>query len=70
MIDLKTYREKAGMTQQQLSEASGIKRSTIAMIESGANTPNVVNAKKLAEVLRFDWWEFYEEGGEMDAANC
>lgn len=69
MIDLKANREEAGMTQEQLSQESGVKRTTIAMIESGKNTPSVTNAKKLASVLGFNWFEFYEEGGNADAAN-
>ena len=69
MIDLKAYRERAGMTQEKLSEVSGVKRTTIAMIETGKNTPSVSNAKKLASALRFDWFEFYEEGGEDNSSN-
>lgn len=69
MIDLKERREAAGMTQEQLSKESGVKRTTIAMIESGKNTPSVGNAKKLANVLGFEWFEFYEDGGNEDAAD-
>lgn len=69
MIDLKAKRESAGLTQAQLSERSGIKRSTIAMIETEVNKPSVDTAKALAEVLGFEWFEFYEEGGNEDAAN-
>lgn len=69
MIDLKAKREGAGMTQEQLSQESGVKRTTIAMIESGKNTPSVNNAKKLACALGFDWFEFYEDGGNADAAD-
>lgn len=71
MIDLKKHREEAGMTQQELSDMSGVKRSTIAMIENGTNIPNVHNAKKLASVLGFRWAEFYEEEGvNENAVNC
>ena len=69
MIDLKERREAAGITQERLSQESGVKRSTIAMIENGTNTPSVTNAKKLANVLGFNWFEFYEDGGEEDAAD-
>ncbi len=69
MIDLKARREKAGLTQYQLSEVSGVKRSTIAMIETDVNSPSVETAKALAEVLGFEWFEFYEEGSENDATN-
>ena len=67
MIDLKNKRESAGMTQAELAEVSGVKRTTIAMIESGKNTPSVSNAKKLASALGFEWFEFYEDGGNEDA---
>lgn len=69
MIDLKSIREAKGISQYKLAELSGVKRTTIAMIETGKNVPNITNAKKLASVLDFEWFEFYEEGGNEDAAN-
>lgn len=69
MIDLKAKREGANMTQARLSEESGVKRSTIAMIETGVNMPSIETAKALAETLEFGWAEFYEEGGNEVATN-
>lgn len=69
MVDLKQVRHDAGMTQEQLAEASGIKRSTISLIELGTNEPSIPTAKALAKALGFAWHEFYE-GGEEDAAHC
>lgn len=48
---LKMAREKKRMTQEQLAEAVGVSRSTIAMIENGTNQPSLVVAKKIASVL-------------------
>ena len=48
---IKQLRNEAGMTQAQLAEASGIRQSTISMIETGVNTPNVKTADKIARAL-------------------
>lgn len=40
---LKEAREKAGLTQQELSEATGIARSTIANYENGKREPDIEN---------------------------
>lgn len=69
MIDLRAKREGANMTQAQLSEESGVKRSTIAMIETNVNMPSIDTAKALAATLDFNWAEFYEEGGNDNATN-
>lgn len=69
MIDLKAKRECAGLTQMQLSDASGVKRTTIAMIETGKNLPSVETAKALANALDFNWAEFFEDGGEDTVTN-
>lgn len=73
MIDIKEMRVKKGMTQEQLSEVSGVKRTTIAMIETGKNVPSIATAKALAKVLGFAWADCYEveedEGGEEDASD-
>lgn len=35
---VKEYREKAGMTQEELAKESEVSRNTISAIETGANT--------------------------------
>ncbi len=44
-------REKRGMTQKQLAEASGIGRTVIARIERGDHAPTLVTQIKLARAL-------------------
>lgn len=61
MIDLKKAREAAGMTQETLAEKVGVVRTTISNIECGLSSPSVTTAKAIAEILEFNWIEFYED---------
>ena len=61
MINLTEKREKAGLTQEQLAAKMNISRQAVSMLESGKNTPKVSTAKKLGEILHFDWTELYEQ---------
>lgn len=61
MIDLAEKRKEAGLTQEQLAEKCHVVRTTICEIERGANRPSIPTAKKLGEVLGFDWTEFFDE---------
>lgn len=54
-------RKNLNLTQEDLADKVGIKRSTIASIEVGINTPSVATAKLLGNELGFDWTLFYEE---------
>lgn len=60
MIDLKSIREEHGMTQEKLANEIGKTRTLITSIESGDSKPSVATAKKIAEVLGFDWTNFFE----------
>ena len=55
MTNLKIYRVKAGLTQEELAEKSGISRVTIALIESGkqqvAKSSTIL---KLADALKIE----------------
>lgn len=44
------------ITAKQLSEETGIHCSTIQKYSSGQRMPTVDNAKKIAKVLKIDWW--------------
>ena len=57
---VKKYREKRGMTQEELSEKSKVSRNTISSLETGANTnvtyetmENIANAlnEKVATIF-------------------
>lgn len=61
MIDLKKTRENAGMTQEQLAEKVGVIRQTISNIECGVALPSIPTAQAIAEVLEFDWFEFFSD---------
>ena len=61
MLDLRKIREAAGMTQGQLAEKVGVIRQTISNIECGVALPSIPTAKAIAEVLEFNWIEFFEE---------
>lgn len=50
-ILIKYYRERAGMTQQQLSRASGVTQQMISYIEQGARAPSLETLEKLAKAL-------------------
>lgn len=49
--NLKMIRKEANMTQVELAELCEVRQSTIAMIESGTNTPSIKLAKKICRVL-------------------
>lgn len=60
-MDLKRFRNKANLTQRELANMCGCGRTTICMIENHKLKPSVKLAKKIGEVLGFDWTLFYEE---------
>lgn len=57
-------RQRAGKTQQGVAEQCGISRQLCSFIESGARTPSVPTAKRIASALGLDWQRFYEEAEE------
>lgn len=64
MIDLKAKRKEKGYTQAKLAKEVGLKRTSIANIESGFNLPSIETAKRIAKVLEFDWYDFLKTKGE------
>ena len=58
---LKEKRIEKGMTQQEVAEAVGITDMAVSYYESGQRIPKPAMAKKLGELLGFDWTEIYEE---------
>lgn len=51
MINVKKYRNKAGITQKRLAELLGVGQSTVAMWEAGENLPCAGKLPKLAKIL-------------------
>lgn len=58
---LRVLRKEKDMKQQQVADSANISRQGYSFIESGERTPSVPTAKKIAEVLGFDWTEFFRE---------
>lgn len=54
IYNVKKYRKSAGLTQQQLAEAAGVRRETIIRMEKGLFTPGIELAYKICEVLKSD----------------
>ena len=48
---LKALRERRGLTQEQLSEKSGVGRSHLARLETGKQDPTLSTLEKLAKAL-------------------
>jgi transcriptional regulator with XRE-family HTH domain len=51
---LKALRKMRGMTQQQVSDATGLSRTSITNIESGRQTVTLENLMKIARALGFE----------------
>ena len=64
-------RIKRGLTQQQLSEISGISRSTIAAYEQNTRKPSYENLITLADVLRIsiDYLTGFSDKRLIDTTN-
>ena len=54
-------RKEKGLSQVQVSEAVGISQPSYCNIENGERGIAVETAKKIANVLGFDWTRFYED---------
>jgi len=51
---IKLRRIQLGLTQQELSELSGVSQQLISQIENGKAQPSLRTITKLAEVLKLD----------------
>ena len=58
---LKNIRLEAKKTMKNISTEAGISESYYSQIENGTRNASVSVAKKIAEVLGFDWQMFFEE---------
>lgn len=58
---LKAIRVKCGLSQKHVSDVVGISQAAYCTIENGGTNPAVDTAKKIAEVLGFDWTRFYPD---------
>ena len=51
MEKIKTFREKAGMSQRDLAEAVCVSQAAVAQWETGASQPTLDNLRKVADIL-------------------
>lgn len=51
MLNIKGYREAAGMTQNALAEKVGVDRTAVVKWESGAAFPSSAKLPRIAEIL-------------------
>lgn len=58
---LVAIREERGLSQKSVSEQVEIAQPSYCNIEKGKTRPAVKTAKRIADVLGFDWTRFYEE---------
>ena len=65
-MDLGRIRRTLGLKQSDVEKATGIDDSTLSLYENGHRTPTVENAKKLADLMGFDWTAFYDERNNKD----
>ncbi len=60
---LKNIRSTKGLTQLEVAKRAKIERSYYTMIENGDRKPSVAVAKRIANVLGFEWTIFFENKG-------
>lgn len=61
MVPVRAMRKAMGLHQVDLAEAAKISQAQVSKIERGEVVPSVKVAKRIAEVLGFDWTEFFKE---------
>ena len=57
---LKNLRESKGLSQAKLADEVGVTVTAISKYEAGERSPKPIIAKKIAEVLGFDWTKFFD----------
>jgi len=61
MFDLRNIRKQRGMTMKKLGELTGLSESYISLLENMERRPSVDAAKRIAEILEFPWFRFFEK---------
>lgn len=60
-MKLSEMRAKSGLTQNEVANAAGISRVSYCNIEIGRRKPSVPVAKRIAQVLHFDWTLLFDD---------
>ena len=61
-LKVREMRRKQGLTMKQVAEKVGVSEVMICQIENGNRKPSVRTAQGIANVLGFDWTDFFREG--------
>lgn len=59
-MELKEAREKAGMTIYELAAKVGVSPAAICRYELGKRSPKLPIAKKIADVLKINWYSIID----------
>ena len=73
MNKIREYRERYGLSQEELARRLGIDRSSVAKWESGCNTPRLAYLLELAKIFRCSVDELVKGGDDMaisKSVNC
>lgn len=55
------YRKKLCLSQADVAQSAEISQPSYCNIENGKINPSPKTAKRIANVLQFDWTEFFKE---------
>ena len=61
---VKAFRERLGMSQQELADATGLRQATISLIESGVNKPQLHTIQLIAKAIGAEAAELLSTTGE------
>lgn len=63
---LKNARIKKNYSQKRVADEAGIAQPYYHQIEHGEKNPSVPIAKRIADVLGFEWTLFFEQDGKRE----
>ena len=66
MNRVRLLRKQRGWSQEELSQVSGVNRSTISQIESGVRDPKPATLRKLARTLGVNIGDLFDEEPDQD----
>lgn len=65
-MNLKTLRESKNLTQDDISKALGVGRTTVAMWETGKSIPRAALLPKIAKILGCSIDDLFKDGKEVE----
>ena len=60
-VRIRTLREQANISQEELGHLSGLHRTYIGAIERGERNPSVLSLKKIADALKVTVKDLFDE---------